>query len=223
MDRDIGRGRHGRETSKAHASARLKGTAPTPKRGRGRQGQQLVQGTHDAEAGASGGSRTRSRVRRVEEPVAQPDFDTNEYINDDADYAEDQGLAQQQPPPPPPQQAPPQNEVYGGGPHDLSLLTEYNKHRAIPIWEADPNDHDFLKRKLCCIADAKRVTDINKPKEHEHWFWGVVEATGLKSLVKTNFSVLDYGLIWAFAERWHPETSTFHLPIGELGITLDDV
>jgi hypothetical protein len=53
MDRDIGRGRHGRETSKAHASARLKGTAPAPKRGRGRQGQQLVQGTHDGEAGAS--------------------------------------------------------------------------------------------------------------------------------------------------------------------------
>jgi hypothetical protein len=68
----------------------LKGTAPAPKRGRGRQGQQLVQGTHDGEAGASVGSRSRSRRGRVEEPVAQPDFDTNEYINDDADYAEEQ-------------------------------------------------------------------------------------------------------------------------------------
>jgi hypothetical protein len=139
MDRDIGRGRHGRETSKAHASARLKGTTPTPKRGRGRQGQQLVQGTHDAEAGASGGSRTR----RVEELVAQLEFDADEYINDNADYVEDQDLAQQQPPPPPPQQAPPQNEVqvYGGGPHDFSLLTEYYNHRAIPICEANPNNH----------------------------------------------------------------------------------
>jgi hypothetical protein len=89
MDRDIGRGRHSRETSKAHAFARLKGTAHAPKRGRGRQGQQLVQGTHDGEAGASVGSHSRSRARRVEEPVAQPDFDTNEYINDDADYAKD--------------------------------------------------------------------------------------------------------------------------------------
>jgi hypothetical protein len=96
-----------------------------------------VQGTHDGEAGASVGSRSRSRARRVEEHVAQPDFDTNEYINDDADYAEEQA-------PPPPQQAPPPNEVqvYGGGPHDLSLLTEYYKHRAIPIWEANPNNHD---------------------------------------------------------------------------------
>ncbi|KAK2427830.1 hypothetical protein QL285_026386 [Trifolium repens] len=132
MDRDIGRGRHGRETSKTHASARLKGPAPTPKRGRGRQGQHLVQGTHDGEAGASVGSRSRSRARRVEEPVAQPDFDASQYINDDVDYDQDQGLVQQQPPPPPPQQAPPQNEVqvYGGGPHDLSLLTEYHNHIA---------------------------------------------------------------------------------------------
>jgi hypothetical protein len=30
-------------------------------------------------------------------------------------------------------------------------------------------------------------------------------------------------VLTAFAERWHPETSTFHLPVGELGITLDDV
>ena len=142
MDRDISRGRHGRETSKAHASARLKGTAPAPKRGRGRQGQQLVQGTHDGEAGASVGSRGRSRGRRVEEVVAQPDFDTNEYINDVVDYAEDQGLAQQQPPPL--QQAPPQNEVqvYGGGPHDLSMLTEYYNHRTISIWEANSNNHE---------------------------------------------------------------------------------
>ncbi|KAK2381962.1 hypothetical protein QL285_069524 [Trifolium repens] len=65
MDRDIGRGRHGRETSKAHASVRLKGTAPAPKRGCGRQGPQLVQGTHDGEAGVSVGSRSRGRKREL--------------------------------------------------------------------------------------------------------------------------------------------------------------
>ncbi|KAH1192135.1 Protein MAIN-LIKE 1 [Glycine soja] len=27
----------------------------------------------------------------------------------------------------------------------------------------------------------------------------------------------------AFAKRWHKETSSFHLPVGEVTITLDDV
>ncbi|XP_073223572.1 protein MAINTENANCE OF MERISTEMS-like [Cicer arietinum] len=33
----------------------------------------------------------------------------------------------------------------------------------------------------------------------------------------------DAGLISAFVERWHRETSSFHLPFGEMSITLDDV
>ena len=33
----------------------------------------------------------------------------------------------------------------------------------------------------------------------------------------------DRGLISAFVERWHKETSSFHLLVGELTITLDDV
>jgi len=31
------------------------------------------------------------------------------------------------------------------------------------------------------------------------------------------------GLISAFVERWHRETNSFHLPVGEMTITLDDV
>jgi hypothetical protein len=32
-----------------------------------------------------------------------------------------------------------------------------------------------------------------------------------------------HGLICAFVERWHEKTSSFHLPIGEMTVTLDDV
>ena len=34
---------------------------------------------------------------------------------------------------------------------------------------------------------------------------------------------LDRGLVSAFVERWHRETSSFHMPVGEMTITLDDV
>ncbi|MCI65201.1 serine/threonine-protein phosphatase 7 long form-like protein, partial [Trifolium medium] len=34
---------------------------------------------------------------------------------------------------------------------------------------------------------------------------------------------LDPYLISADAERWHDETSNFHMPVGEITVTLDDV
>ncbi|GAU28133.1 hypothetical protein TSUD_295710 [Trifolium subterraneum] len=216
-DDNVGRTRQGR-ASRAHSSARkeLAANAPPPKRGRrGKQGPP-VRGTHDAEAGGSGGSRSRAR-----RPVRDDeDFDAGQYLNEPVDYQEDE-QPQPQPQPQPQEEEPNvQEESYPGGPRDLSLLKNYHKHRAIPIWDAQPND-PILNRSLRCIASANKVIKIQKPTQD--WFWQYIIASGLEPLVRTNFNVLDYGLLWAFAERWHPETSTFHLPIGEMGITLDDV
>jgi hypothetical protein len=35
--------------------------------------------------------------------------------------------------------------------------------------------------------------------------------------------MVDANLLSAFVERWHPETSSFHMPFGEMTITLYDV
>ena len=51
----------------------------------------------------------------------------------------------------------------------------------------------------------------------------MIYATGLGSLISCSLETTDKGLISAFVERWHRETSSFHLPIGEMTITLDDV
>ncbi|XP_073107345.1 serine/threonine-protein phosphatase 7 long form homolog [Elaeis guineensis] len=42
-------------------------------------------------------------------------------------------------------------------------------------------------------------------------------------LSHVGFILLDWHSITMFAERWHPETHTFHLPLGECTITLEDI
>jgi len=52
---------------------------------------------------------------------------------------------------------------------------------------------------------------------------GLVVVTRLSPLIACSLDTGDRGLISAFVERWHKETSNFHLPVGEVTITLDDV
>ena len=46
---------------------------------------------------------------------------------------------------------------------------------------------------------------------------------GFYGLSQVGFFQLDHHLITAMVERWRSETHTFHLPIGEATITLEDV
>ena len=50
-----------------------------------------------------------------------------------------------------------------------------------------------------------------------------IEATDLTGLFKVPDMEVDHALITALVERWRPETHTFHLPHGEIGITLQDI
>ena len=52
---------------------------------------------------------------------------------------------------------------------------------------------------------------------------GLVDATRLSPLIACSLDTDDRGLILAFPERWHKETNSFHLPVGEVTVTLDDV
>jgi len=52
---------------------------------------------------------------------------------------------------------------------------------------------------------------------------GLIAGTRLSPLIACSVDTGDRGLLSAFVERWHRETSSFHLPVGELTITLDDV
>ena len=50
-----------------------------------------------------------------------------------------------------------------------------------------------------------------------------VHRSGLAPLISCSHRVVSRPMLSAFCERWHPETTTFHFPFGEMTITLDDV
>jgi hypothetical protein len=65
--------------------------------------------------------------------------------------------------------------------------------------------------------------DDTKPIMTARWWRDALGATGITFLRDTSYNQIDHGLISAFAERWHEETSSFHLPFGEMTVTLDDM
>ena len=50
-----------------------------------------------------------------------------------------------------------------------------------------------------------------------------VHLSGLAPLTSCSHRVASRPMLSTFCERWHLETTTFHLPFGEMTITLDDV
>ena len=67
------------------------------------------------------------------------------------------------------------------------------------------------------------VLSLKLPVEDNPWFWGPVDASSLRPLLLTGYKSMSHELVCAMAERWHEETNNFHLPVGEMTITLDDV
>ncbi|XP_058762941.1 protein MAIN-LIKE 2-like [Vicia villosa] len=51
----------------------------------------------------------------------------------------------------------------------------------------------------------------------------LVSRLGLTCLQRTSLTKIDVNLVSAFVEMWHIETSSFHMPFGEVTITIDDV
>ncbi|XP_006574273.1 protein MAIN-LIKE 2-like [Glycine max] len=105
--------------------------------------------------------------------------------------------------------SPAADEGFPGGPRDPSILTDFAEHVAhSSIWSGQ------------LVSHGRKVDKIGRPTPEIE---GLIAGTGLSPLIRCSVITTDPGLISAFVERWHRETSTFHLPVGELTITLDDM
>ncbi|VFQ74952.1 unnamed protein product [Cuscuta campestris] len=99
------------------------------------------------------------------------------------------------------------------------LVIEPGEHRCDAVWENEEYAKNVLKCHRTCTSLYTKTLVINRPVRvieilREYGYYGVEKVSGLQ---------LDLALITSIVERWRPETHSFHLPFGEVGITLQDV
>ncbi|KAL5158214.1 Protein MAIN-LIKE 1 [Glycine soja] len=132
----------------------------------------------------------------MEAPVAVEDIPAGIPANVGAKAAEDQ------------------HQGFPGGPSDPSVLAAYADHVACSIWTGEE------RPELKLSSHGRKVHSLGRPVPAIE---GLIAGTGLSTLIACSVYTGDRGLLSAFVERWYRETSSFHLPVGELTITLDDV
>ncbi|XP_009763423.1 serine/threonine-protein phosphatase 7 long form homolog [Nicotiana sylvestris] len=97
------------------------------------------------------------------------------------------------------------------------LLVLQGDHRSADVWEGELLEQTLCARRVDDLWDFMRGIDFHPrivQRLRDTDFYRIFEIGRLQ---------LDWSLITALIERWRPETHTFHLPIGEATITLQDV
>nr|XP_016485250.1 PREDICTED: serine/threonine-protein phosphatase 7 long form homolog [Nicotiana tabacum] len=103
------------------------------------------------------------------------------------------------------------------GPFSDEILVLQDDHMSAYVWEGE-----LVEQTLC----ARRVDDVWDFMRERGFHSRVVQRlrdTGFYRTFEIGWLQLDWSLTTALIEKWRPETHTFHLPIGETTITLQDV
>ncbi|RYR25256.1 hypothetical protein Ahy_B02g058930 [Arachis hypogaea] len=84
------------------------------------------------------------------------------------------------------------------------------------------------------LLDATKTLTIRKlrmltcdhplpPDRYNDWMEDHLRVTGFYHASQIGVVQNQKALVNALIERWHPDTHTFHLPVGECAVTLEDV
>ncbi|KAL8469993.1 hypothetical protein ACS0TY_032747 [Phlomoides rotata] len=113
-------------------------------------------------------------------------------------------------------------ELYG--PQDPSILTCQNTHRSESIVRGKIKEDETLRvnQLIGNIFWTFRIDDPNRVRLHPRVL-DLLYDMSFYHVARCGAMVIDAHLITALVERWRPETHTFHFPIGEATITLQDV
>ncbi|XP_070054219.1 protein MAIN-LIKE 2-like [Nicotiana tomentosiformis] len=99
------------------------------------------------------------------------------------------------------------------GPASRELLLLQGNHRSSQIWDGQCLSQTFRPR---CLDD---MWEFIKDHPLHPRIVRRLEGTDFYRIIEIDQLKFD----WALIERWRPETHTFHIPIGEATITLEDV
>ncbi|XP_050213092.1 protein MAIN-LIKE 1-like [Mercurialis annua] len=105
-----------------------------------------------------------------------------------------------------------------GGPEDDTVISSFLGHVASRLW--DGVDRGVLKCQTRHGALRKLRQWYETASEEVKV---LIEGSELSHLPFIMFDHLDIPLLSAFVERWQPDTNSFHMPFGEMIITLHDV
>ncbi|KAK9088768.1 hypothetical protein Scep_027850 [Stephania cephalantha] len=98
-------------------------------------------------------------------------------------------------------------------------LKSFKDHVALSIWRNE--ERPVLK----CINHGAQIAEWDLQSCHPDTagLQRIIQRSGLNALIDCSYRKANKELISAFVERWQPETNTFHLPFGEMSISLEDV
>ncbi|XP_028096015.1 protein MAIN-LIKE 1-like [Camellia sinensis] len=107
---------------------------------------------------------------------------------------------------------------FPGGPSDPSVLKSFKAHITAAIWKQNERNPSR------CYNYASKILEWQWwSRTDNRRFRDIVQQSGLSSLVHCTYLFVNRIVISAFVKRWQPETNTFHLTVGEMTMTLDDV